>query len=53
MSEEERPQPAWNDTPTRLRKALKQDEFVLFCQPILALGSSGGFALGFGCHPES
>jgi EAL domain-containing protein (putative c-di-GMP-specific phosphodiesterase class I) len=45
MSEEEQPQFAWNDTPTRLRKALKQDEFVLFCQPILALRGAGGFAL--------
>jgi EAL domain-containing protein (putative c-di-GMP-specific phosphodiesterase class I) len=45
MSEEESTPFAWNDTPTRLRKALKQDEFVLFCQPILALGGSGGFAL--------
>ena len=45
MSDEEQPQFAWNDTPTRLRKALKQDEFVLFCQPILALRGAGGFAL--------
>src|SRR3954468_22265185 len=45
MSEEESTPFAWNDTPARLRKALKQNEFVLFCQPILALGGSGGFAL--------
>lgn len=45
MSEEQQPQFAWNDTPTRLRKALKQDEFVLFAQPILALRGGGGFAL--------
>jgi EAL domain-containing protein (putative c-di-GMP-specific phosphodiesterase class I) len=45
MSAEESTQFAWNDTPSRLRKALKQDEFVLFCQPILALRGSGGFAL--------
>src|SRR4051812_31486896 len=34
-----------DDTPTRLRRALKRDEFVLFCQPILALRGSPGFAL--------
>jgi EAL domain-containing protein (putative c-di-GMP-specific phosphodiesterase class I) len=45
MSEEDKAPFAWNDTPTRLRKALKQDEFVLFCQPILALKGGGGFAL--------
>ena len=45
MSGAESPQLAWNDTPTRLRTALKQDEFVLFCQPILALRGGGGFAL--------
>jgi EAL domain-containing protein (putative c-di-GMP-specific phosphodiesterase class I) len=45
MSDEEATPFAWNDTPTRLRKALKQDEFVLFCQPILALRGAGGFAL--------
>ena len=44
MSEEDAPV-AWNDTPTRLRNALKRDEFVLFCQPILALRGGGGFAL--------
>jgi EAL domain-containing protein (putative c-di-GMP-specific phosphodiesterase class I) len=33
------------DTPTRLRNALKREEFVLFCQPILALRGGGGFAL--------
>ena len=45
MSDEEQSPFAWNDTPTRLRKALKQDEFVLFCQPALALKGGGGFAL--------
>jgi EAL domain-containing protein (putative c-di-GMP-specific phosphodiesterase class I) len=45
VSEEEQPASPWNDTPSRLRKALKQDEFVLFCQPILALRGNGGFAL--------
>ena len=45
MSEEEKTPFAWNDPPTRLRKALKQDEFVLFCQPILALKGSGGFVM--------
>ena len=45
MSDAESGQFAWNDTPTRLRKALKQDEFALFCQPILALRGGGGFAL--------
>lgn len=44
MSENDAPF-AWNDTPTRLRNALKRDEFVLFCQPILALRGGGGFAL--------
>jgi EAL domain-containing protein (putative c-di-GMP-specific phosphodiesterase class I) len=46
MSDEEKSPFAWNDTPARLRKALKGDEFALFCQPILALRGSGGFALG-------
>jgi EAL domain-containing protein (putative c-di-GMP-specific phosphodiesterase class I) len=45
MSEEEKTPFAWNDPPTRLRKALKQDEFVLFGQPILALRGSGGFVM--------
>lgn len=45
MSEEEKTPFAWNDPAARLRKALKQDEFVLFCQPILALRDGGGFAL--------
>ena len=45
MSDEGSAPFAWNDTPTRLRKALKQDEFALFCQPILALRGAGGFAL--------
>src|SRR3954464_6468 len=48
MSEEDSMPFAWNDTPTRLRKALKQDEFVLFCQPMLALTGSGGVALAGG-----
>jgi EAL domain-containing protein (putative c-di-GMP-specific phosphodiesterase class I) len=45
MSEEERPLQAWNDTPTRLRNALKRDELALFAQPILALRGGGGFAM--------
>jgi EAL domain-containing protein (putative c-di-GMP-specific phosphodiesterase class I) len=45
MSEEEQGGFAWNDTPTRLRNALKRDEFALFCQPILALRGGGGFVL--------
>jgi len=45
MSDEEQSPFAWNDTPTRLRRALKQDEFALFCQPALALKGGGGFAL--------
>ncbi len=44
MSEEPTPF-AWNDVPARLRKALKQDEFALFCQPVLALKGGGGFAM--------
>ena len=42
---EDQPAIPWNDTPSRLRKALKQEEFVLFCQPILALRGDGGFGL--------
>jgi EAL domain-containing protein (putative c-di-GMP-specific phosphodiesterase class I) len=34
-----------NDAAARLRKALKQDELALFCQPVLALRGTGGFAL--------
>jgi EAL domain-containing protein (putative c-di-GMP-specific phosphodiesterase class I) len=45
MSDEEQTPFAWNDTPTRLRKALKQDEFALFGQPVLALKGGGGFAM--------
>jgi EAL domain-containing protein (putative c-di-GMP-specific phosphodiesterase class I) len=45
MSEEQQSPPAWNDTPTRLRNALKRDELALFCQPILALRGGGGFAM--------
>ena len=45
MSDEQTPF-AWNDTPARLRKALKGDEFALFCQPILALRGAGGFPMG-------
>lgn len=45
MSDQEQPASPWNDTPTRLRNALKREEFVLFCQPILSLRDKGGFAL--------
>lgn len=45
MSEEEATPFARDDTPARLRKALKEDEFALFCQPILALRDGGGFAM--------
>ena len=45
MSDEESTPFAWNDTPARLRKALKRDELALFAQPILALRNGGGFAL--------
>jgi len=37
---------AWNDTPARLRAALKNDEVTLFVQPILALRGAGGFPMG-------
>jgi EAL domain-containing protein (putative c-di-GMP-specific phosphodiesterase class I) len=45
MSEQEAAPFALNDTPTRLRKALKNDELALFAQPILALRDGGGFAM--------
>jgi len=45
MAEEEKTPFAWNDTPTRLRNALKSDELALFGQPVLALRGGGGFAL--------
>ena len=45
MSEQDPIPFTWNDTPTRLRRALKQDEFALFCQPVLALKGGGGFTM--------
>src|SRR5262245_45973145 len=45
MGEEEQPLHSWNDPATRLRNALKRDELALFCQPVLALRGTGGFAM--------
>jgi EAL domain-containing protein (putative c-di-GMP-specific phosphodiesterase class I) len=36
----------WADPARRLDNALEKDEFVLFCQPILALGLPGGYPMG-------
>ena len=36
----------WADPLARLRQALEQDEFTLYCQPILGLGAAGGYPLG-------
>jgi EAL domain-containing protein (putative c-di-GMP-specific phosphodiesterase class I) len=36
----------WSDPVTRLRDALRKNEFELYCQPILALGGSESQAMG-------
>jgi EAL domain-containing protein (putative c-di-GMP-specific phosphodiesterase class I) len=36
----------WADPLARLRQALEQDEFALYCQPILGLGAAGGYPMG-------
>jgi len=36
----------WSDPVTRLRDALRKNEFELYCQPILALGGQPNVALG-------
>lgn len=36
----------WSDPVARLRQAIEKDEFALYCQPILALDSAGGYRMG-------
>ena len=36
----------WADPMVRLRQAIEQDEFALYCQPILGLGAAGGYPMG-------
>ncbi len=36
---------AWSDPVARLRQAIEKNEFALYCQPILFLGSGGGYPM--------
>jgi EAL domain-containing protein (putative c-di-GMP-specific phosphodiesterase class I) len=45
LSEVDQQLTGWSDPVARLREALQKDELALYCQPIRALGRTGGFPI--------